>query len=175
MKVFLSATGLVWCGFFSLIMIGVIYFLKKDKSKDSDHLKKTFIFLYCVTILSIISELLLQNALAVSEVHPIYSTVLSRLYIFLGMLWNAVVIVYYTMLYRKCREKEFNYEYSRRLNTIIFSIVAIISTLVITLPLTSFIGKTIQINGQIIAHTVTAVFAKSNFLLKVTKDRKSVV
>ena len=140
MEVFLSATGLVWCGFFSLIMIGVIYFLKKDKSKDSDHLKKTFIFLYCVTILSIISELLLQNALAVSEAHPIYSTVLSRLYIFLGMLWNAVVIVYYTMLYRKCREKEFNYEYSRKLNTIIFAIVAIISTLVITLPLTSLVN-----------------------------------
>ena len=79
MEVFLSATGLVWCGFFSLIMIGVIYFLKKDKSKDSDHLKKTFIFLYCVTILSIISELLLQNALAVSEAYPIYSAIISNI------------------------------------------------------------------------------------------------
>ena len=29
---------------------------------------------------------------------------------FLGMLWNAVVIIYYTMLYRKCKGKEFDYK-----------------------------------------------------------------
>ena len=137
MKVFLSATGLVWCGFFSLIMIGVIYFLKKDKTKVADHLKKTFIFLYCITILSILAEFLLQNALAVSESHPIYSMLVSRFYIFWGMLWNAIVIIYYTMLYRKYKGKEFDYSFSRKLNTIIFGVTAVIATLVISLPLTS--------------------------------------
>ena len=137
MEVFLSATGLVWCGFFSLIMIGVIYVLKSRSNRTSDHLKKTFIFLYCVTMLSIFSEFLLQNALAVSETKPIYSMLVSRFYIFWGMLWNAIVIVYYTMLYRKQKNREFDYNYSRKLNTIIFAIIAIMTTLVITLPLTS--------------------------------------
>ena len=141
MKVFLSATGLVWCGFFSLVMIGVVYILKNEKKKIKDHLKKTFLFLYFVTILSILCEFLLQHALAVSETSPIYSMLVSRFYVFWGMLWNAVVILYYTMLYRKQKNKEFNYNYSRKLNTILFAIIAIIGTLVIVLPLKSNLNE----------------------------------
>ena len=141
MKVFLSATGLVWCGFFALLMIGFIYVFKNRKTNTSDHLKKTFIFLYIITLCSITCEFILQFALKVDIDKSLFALIVSKLYIFFGMLWNAVVITYYSILYRKCKNKEFDYNYSRKLNTIIFGIIAVITTIVISFPIESVLNE----------------------------------
>lgn len=135
MEKFLSATALVWCGFFSLIMIGVIYLLKKGKDKEkSNQLGKTFILLYIITLTSLLLELVLQHAFPQQFTHPLYPFIVSKIYIFLGMIWNAVVIIYYVLLYRQNKGIEESFEFSRKLNTIFFGIVMVTMTLVLTLP-----------------------------------------
>ena len=134
MEIFLSATGLVWCGFFSLIMIGAVYIFKNEKQVESEHLKSIFLILYFVTVVSVITEFALQYALSVSDTMPLYTSFVSRLYIFLGMLWNTLVIIYYMLLYRKCKNKEFDAPFTRKINTILFACAAVITTLCVTLP-----------------------------------------
>ena len=135
MDAFLSATGLVWCGFFSLLMIGIVYLLKRKKGQEkADYLKKIFIFLYVVTLTSLTMEFILQHAFPLNETYPLYTLIVSKVYVFLGLLWNALVIMYYIMLYRKNKEYENTFSFYRTINTIIFGILMVILTLVLTLP-----------------------------------------
>lgn len=143
MNVFLSATGLVWCGFFSLVMIGVVYLLKQKKGKEkADYLKKIFIFLYVVTLSSLTMEFVLQHAFPLNETYPFYTLIVSKVYVFLGLLWNALVIMYYIMLYRKNKEYENTFSFYRTINTIILGILMVILTLVLTLPVEYVHDKT---------------------------------
>ena len=143
MDVFLSATGLVWCGFFSLVMIGVVYLLKQKKGKEkADYLKKIFIFLYVVTLSSLTMEFVLQHAFPLNETYPLYTLIVSKVYVFLGLLWNALVIMYYIMLYRKNKEYENTFSFYRTINTIILGILMVILTLVLTLPVEYVHDKT---------------------------------
>ena len=129
MDAFLSATGLVWCGFFSLLMIGVVYLLKRKKSQEkADYLKKIFIFLYIVTVISLTMEFILQHAFPLSETYPLYTLIVSKVYIFLGLLWNALVIMYYVMLYRKNKNYENSFNFYRTINTIIVGVLLVILT-----------------------------------------------
>ena len=135
MGVFLSATGLVWCGFFSLIMIGIMYLVKRKKeNQEVDFLKKIFLFLYLVTLTSLTMEFVLQHAFPLNQTHPMYTLIVSKLYIFLGFLWNALVIIYYILLYRKNKKYENKFSFYRTLNTTIVGILLVILTLTITLP-----------------------------------------
>ena len=135
MNGFLSATALVWCGFSTLIMIGVINLLKKQKDKTkSDFLRKIFICLYTITLLSFTSEFLLQHAFLYNETIPIYPQIVSRLYVLFGMIWNLLVITYYISLYRHNINKPFYSKYYRLINTIIVCALCIFLTLVITVP-----------------------------------------
>ena len=143
MDVFLSATGLVWCGFFSLVMIGVVYLLKQKKGKEkADYLKKIFIFLYVVTLSSLTMEFVLQHAFPLNETYPLYTLIVSKVYVFLGLLWNALVIMYYIMLYRKNKEYENTFSFYRTINTIILGILMVILTLVLTLAVEYVHDKT---------------------------------
>ena len=143
MDVFLSATGLIWCGFFSLVMIGVVYLIKQKKGKEkADYLKKIFIFLYVVTLTSLTMEFVLQHAFPLNETYPLYTLIVSKVYVFLGLLWNALVIMYYVMLYRKNKEYENTFSFYRTINTIIFGILMVILTLVLTLPVEYVYDKT---------------------------------
>ena len=135
MNGFLSATALVWCGFSTLIMIGVINLLKKQKDKTkSDFLRKIFICLYTITLLSFTSEFILQHAFLYNETIPIYPQIVSRLYVLFGMIWNLLVIIYYISLYRHNINKPFDSKYYRLINTIIVCALCIFLTLVITVP-----------------------------------------
>ena len=40
MKTFFSATALVWCGVITLVIIGIIYILKRNKENDKEVLLK---------------------------------------------------------------------------------------------------------------------------------------
>ena len=143
MDAFLSATGLVWCGFFSLLMIGIVYLLKRKKGQEkADYLKKIFIFLYVVTLTSLTMEFILQHAFPLNETYPLYTLIVSKVYVFLGLLWNALVIMYYIMLYRKNKEYENTFSFYRTINTIIFGILMVILTLVLTLPVEYAYDKT---------------------------------
>ena len=143
MDAFLSATGLVWCGFFSLLMIGIVYLLKRKKGQEkADYLKKIFIFLYVVTLTSLTMEFILQHAFPLNETYPLYTLIVSKVYVFLGLLWNALVIMYYIMLYRKNKEYENTFSFYRTINTIIFGILMVILTLALTLPVEYAYDKT---------------------------------
>ena len=48
---YLSITGLVWCAFFSLLMIGIVFFIKNKTMKNRDSNTKIFILLYVITVL----------------------------------------------------------------------------------------------------------------------------
>ena len=135
MNGFLSATALVWCGFSTLIMIGVINLLKKQKDKTkSDFLRKIFICLYTITLLSFTSEFLLHHAFLFKDTMPLYPQIVSKIYILFGMIWNLLVIIYYISLYRHNVNKPFDSKYYRSINTIIVCGLCIFLTLVITVP-----------------------------------------
>lgn len=138
MKTFLSATALVWCGFITLITIGVIYFLKRNKENDkNDQLKKIFLILYSVTLVSITAEFILQHAFLVEAKYPLYTLLTSKIYIACGMMWNVLVVTYYILLYRYTCGKPLDFKFNKKLNTIIISVIMLIITLVITVPIGS--------------------------------------
>ena len=177
MDAFLSATGLVWCGFFSLLMIGIVYLLKRKKGQEkADYLKKIFIFLYVVTLTSLTMEFILQHAFPLNETYPLYTLIVSKVYVFLGLLWNALVIMYYIMLYRKNKEYENTFSFYRTINTIIFGILMVILTLVLTLPVEYAYDKTgfWVLSGTLnIVYNRTAIICDGILLLFILIKRKN--
>ena len=53
-SVFLSITGLVWCALFALIMIGVVFLIKRNSEREYDTNNKLFLILYIITMILII-------------------------------------------------------------------------------------------------------------------------
>ena len=138
MKTFLSATALVWCGVITLVIIGIIYILKRNKENDKDdQLKKIFLVLFSITLVSMTAEIILQHAFVKQFEYPLYTLITSKIYIMLGLMWNALVITYYVLLYRYTMKKEFDSKFNRKLNTVILSIILVILTLIITIPIGS--------------------------------------
>ena len=82
METFLSATALVWCGLITLIMIGIIYLLKRKKENEKDDLlKRVFYALYITTLISITTEIILQHAFVMQDKYPLYTQITSKFYI----------------------------------------------------------------------------------------------
>ena len=136
MTQFLSSTSLVICGLLALLMIGIVYLLKRKKDKEkTNYTRKTFIALYIVTFILLIIELVFEHAFAVQETYPLYTLIISKLYIYLGLIWNTLVILYYMFLYRKNKECKPSYEFSKKINTFIICISIVYLTMVIVLPI----------------------------------------
>ena len=106
-KVFLSATGLIWCAFFALIMIGIIYLIKRKNNTISyEGTTKIFLLLYILTMVLIINEFILHHAFTVSQQYPTYTLITSKMYVLFGLFWNFFVLIYYIFLYRKNKQME---------------------------------------------------------------------
>ena len=135
--IYLSVTGLVWCAFFALIMIGVVFFIKNGHNTLSkkDPNTKLFLFLYIITISLTMMELLTQIIIPIHNKVPLIKLIFTKGYILLGMLWNVIILTYYIVLIRKNTKKPFDNKYKKKLNTIIVSIIIVILMLIISLPI----------------------------------------
>ena len=135
--IYLSVTGLVWCAFFALIMIGVVFFIKNGHNtlRKKDPNTKLFLFLYIITISLTLMELLTQIVIPVHNKVPLIKLIFTKGYILLGMLWNVIILTYYIVLIRKNTKKPFDNKYKKKLNTIIVSIIIVILMLIISLPI----------------------------------------
>ena len=135
LDVFLSATGLVWCALFSLIMIGIVFFIKNNtRSTKIDEPRKVFIFLYILTLLLIINEFILHHAFEMQFKYPTYTLITSKIYVFIGLLWNFIVLMYYIILYLKKKNKLESRKIHKILNTIVLCIILIFFTIVLSFP-----------------------------------------
>ena len=76
-SVFLSITGLVWCALFALIMIGVVFLIKRNSEREYDTNNKLFLILYIITMILIIMEFILQNAIPMYEKAKLYPLISS--------------------------------------------------------------------------------------------------
>lgn len=87
---FLSATSLVWSSTIILIIIGLSYYFKyKDRNKSVNNFQ--FLTLYFLTFLLNILEYIINYVMQNSFEYEIY---LYKFYIFVGLLWNVVLIFY---------------------------------------------------------------------------------
>lgn len=129
---FFSVNGLVFCALAALIIIGTSY-IYKNKGKKLDILNKTYMYLFIDTTLLVIMEFVLYFALLNPDIDELLATILLKIYIFIGLVWNCLVISYILLLIR--RKKETNTvekKDSKIIYTVFFilTIVALIVTLI---------------------------------------------
>ena len=132
---YLSITGLVWCAFFSLLMIGIVFFIKNKTMKNRDSNTKIFILLYVITVLLCFLELFMQAFVFKDNPKTIIPYVIFKLYIALGMMWNFTIMIYYAILARRNSDKKLDSKFYKKVNTFYLMVIMIVLTLVITLPI----------------------------------------
>ena len=132
---YLSITGLVWCAFFSLLMIGIVFFIKNKTMKNRESNTKIFIMLYVITVLLCFLELFMQAFVFKDNPKTIIPYVIFKLYIALGMMWNFTIMIYYAILARRNSDKKLDSKFYKKVNTFYLMVIMIVLTLVITLPI----------------------------------------
>ena len=174
--VFLSATGLIWCAFFAMLMIGVVFFIKrKTGSFVIDAPKRLFIMLYILTMFLIINEFVLHHAFIVQTKYPIYTMITSKVYVFVGLLWNFNVLTYYIFLFAKNTQKKITQKNYKLINTIILCILMVILSIVIALPVEYVYDKYgfWSLAGPLnVAYNRIAIVCDALLLIFILKNRK---
>ena len=133
---YLSLTGLVWCGFFALVMIGVVFFIKRKTTQGNNEINtKLFIFIYLLTVTLTFLELIMQGIITAGQNNSIIPIIVSKIYIGVGMLWNLVIFIYYMYQIYLKKNKIIDKKFLKKLNTIVVSIIMIVLTLIISLPI----------------------------------------
>ena len=132
---YLSITGLVWCAFFSLLMIGIVFFIKNKTMKNRESNTKIFIMLYVITVLLCFLELFMQAFVFKDNPKTIIPYVIFKIYIALGMMWNFTIMTYYAILARRNSDKKLDSKFYKKVNTFYLMVIMIVLTLVITLPI----------------------------------------
>ena len=132
---YLSITGLVWCAFFSLLMIGIVFFIKNKTMKNRDSNTKIFILLYVITVLLCFLELFMQAFVFKDNPKTIIPYIIFKIYIALGMMWNFTIMTYYAILARRNSDKKLDSKFYKKVNTFYLMVIMIVLTLVITLPI----------------------------------------
>ncbi len=110
---------------FSILMI-VLYFSKKSVKSIETKLYKLLII---VTFAGLIIELLCTFAAYISGVFPLLSDFILKSYLVYNTLWTTILTIYVYYISFPKNKNLFKYKYSKKIITIIFFIVTIITYL----------------------------------------------
>ena len=175
-SVFLSATGLIWCALFAMLMIGVVFFIKrKSGNLVVDAPKRLFILLYILTLFLIINEFVLHHAFLLQSKYPMYTMITSKVYVIVGLLWNFNVLTYYIFLFAKNTQKKLTSKNYKLINTIILCAIILILGMCIALPVEYVYDKYgfWSLAGPLnIAYNRVAILCDAALLIFILKNRK---
>ena len=133
---YLSITGLVWCAFFALVMIGVVFFIKRKTTKGNNEINTNiYIYIYIITLILTLLELIMQSVINLGQSKPIIPMIVSKIYIGLGMIWNFTIFIYYMLQIYQKKNKTLDKKFKKKVVTFAVCLIIIVLTLIISLPI----------------------------------------